>query len=237
MAATTYSLELMRARLSRRTGGLTDSLTNDEVDEYLDYIHKHKLPHKVPGYMHDGEWSFTTVADQEDYHLGTNAVDGGVHSVHGPVKVDGDAVPTYTRLDHWNEDHDPDSTGTGKPNVALVYGTQNADRLTETGSLDGIGFSRPVVRVYPSPDASTYTVSGGGRLFPTITFDGPDGAELLTDWTLVWAILAGAAQEFALDNSEDEMAQREGLRFAECLSSLRSRSLTPAQERPHFWTF
>ena len=223
--ATTMTLAVLRSRLSTRVGGLTEDLTSDEIDDYIVYAHKFLIPNKVDGYLIDAEWSQSTVVGQVDYDIGADA-----HSIYPPVRVDGDAVATFTRLDHWNADHDPDGTDTGIPDRVLIFGTKSA-------TTNEVGFSRPAIRVYPIPDATTYTLSSGGRAYPSIELDTSDGETLLTDWVLVNAILAGAAREFALDHNDDELAKRESMRFDEHISMLNQRSMTPAQERMYMRTF
>ena len=207
----------MRQRFKDRVAGLASGLDDSAIDVYLNQVYQGTLPNIVDGMLSDGEWTKDTIAGTVEYQLPAT-----VHSPRGQVYVDGDPIPTYTRRDQFRALCDADTTDTGKPQAALFYGGGDSTEGTY------------IVRVYPAPPATVYTISGLARVYPSDTIaektDGMDDTHAL-------AVIARAVQEFALDNSLDEIAQREGQRFAPLLSQLRVRSNGQAQEARFRRTF
>lgn len=203
------NLATMRSEFSKRVAGLDSALTSTDVDAYLNRAFRYTIPDKVHGMLSDGTWTFDTVASTVEYELPAN-----VHTPRKPVYVDGEPIETYTRREQFWWDYDADTTDTAEPRAALIYG--GGDQT----------YARHLIRFYPIPDAA-YTITGGGRLYPA------EDMTAATDLnpTHALAIVASAAQEFALDLSVDEIAQREGVRFLDKLSDLRTRSNGPARER------
>lgn len=224
--ATTVTLSILRNRLDIRTAGRSSSLTADEHDDYLIHAFKYEIPHEVSGYLTDGEWSQTTSNGVSVYDLGAT-----VHSLKTPILLDGEEIETFTRIENWNMDHNPTDSDSGQPTRVLIYGT------APSSGTYAVGFTRPVIRVYPIPDSTVYTLSGAARLYPDIDLSSADGTTLLEDSVLVKAILAGAAREFASDYAEEEMEAKEEKRFMKAVNMLRSRSLTPVHEAQFLRTF
>ena len=208
-------LATMRSKFQDRLGGIASALLDADVDVYLNQIYRFTIPDEVDGMLSDGSWTFDTVASTMEYEL-----PAGVQSPKVPVYVDGDPIATFTRRDQFWLDYDADTTDTGEPQAALLYG--GGDQT----------YARHLVRFYPIPDA-VYTITGGGRMYPTA--DLTVSSDLYTPHAL--AIVAGAAQEFALDKHLDDIAKREGERFQQLLSQLRTRSRAPVRERRYRRTF
>ena len=199
----------MRTLFRGRVAGLASALSDNDVDVYLDQTLQYSIPSRVDGMLSDGEWTFPTVASTVSYQLPAN-----VHSPRVPVYVDGDSITTYTRRDQFWVDYDADTTTESKPTAALIYGGGDSS------------VARHSVRFYPIPDA-VYTVTGGARVYPTTSIASISDLDDIH----ALAVVSGSAQEFALNKSEDEIAQREGIRFQDLLGLLRTRSNSPAERR------
>ena len=199
----------MRQRFRDRVHNLSGDLTDAEVDVYLDNALQSEIPERVDGMLSDGEWSIDTVAGTTSYQMPSY-----VHTPRDTVYVDGDLVETFTSREQFRLRVDADTTNTGTTQYVLIYGGGDTSELTHT------------IEVFPVP-ADVYVLSGAARVYPTDSIS--DKTDVNT--TLALAIISGAALEFALDNSEDEVAVREGSRFEAKLSQLRNRARGPAAKQ------
>jgi hypothetical protein len=206
----------MRQRLRTRVAGQADGWSDAQVDVLLNQIYRGTIPNLVDGMLSDGEWTKDTIAGMVEYQLPAT-----VHSPRVPVYVDGVSIATSARRDQFWASYDADTTTTGPPQAALFYGGGDSTEGTH------------MVRVYPVPDA-VYTLTGAARVYPSDNIAEKTNG---MDDTHALAVIARAAQEFALDYSLDEIAKREGERFAALLSQLRVRSSGPAQEARFRRTF
>jgi len=201
----------MRQKFRDRTHNLAGGLQDGQVDVYLNQVFRYTIPDKVDGMVSDGDWSIATVAAQQTYQMAIN-----IHTPRYPAYVDGREVKTYTHQEQFWWSYEKASTTTGKPTAILFHGG---------GATSTVQHS---ITCWPIPD-DVYTITGQARVYPT---QGVADIGDLND-THALAVVAGAAKDFAYDESEDVIVTREAGRFQELLIDLARRSRGPA--RRHRW--
>jgi len=191
----------MIQRFKTRLAGTADALSEAECLIYLDEVYQHMIPDEVPGFLTEGDFTVSTVASTQEYDFPDT-----VHSVRRGAQIDDEMIDTYFRASEMWFHHTRTDVSEGLPYSALFYEKK--------------------IALFPVPDA-VYTLWVPARMYPAA---GLTSTGIAND-THAKTVVAGGAREYAADLGYDEIATREGLRFADGLSSLKCRSASVPRER------
>lgn len=208
-------LATMITRFKTALAGQADDESNAAITARLNAVYRYTIPDIVSGFLTDDHWSITTASGTTSYPFPDY-----VHSVRDGVQnEDGTLLTVWweaARFLYEMGGEDVWAASSDKPSdIAFVVS-------------DGVR----AAFFYPNPDAA-YEIWVPIRSYgkADLTSSG------LTNHTHAQAVVAGAAFEYAEDDTLDEIAAKEGARFMRFVGQLRSRSMVMPQEPMRARTF
>ena len=192
----------MRTKFKAQLAGLAEALSDGEIDVFLNGAYQFAIPDEVSGFITEGLWTITTVAD-----TGTYSHPSTLYSVRmrRPKLDDTYYLGFYSRPELFWDTYDRVSTANARPTGALFYGQE--------------------CELRPIPDA-VYTVRVYARVYPAVlTANGLDNR------THALATVYAAAQEYAEEGDHEALMAKLVPRYERQKSALQARSNNVPRER------
>lgn len=187
------NLATMRTTFKAHTSGLADSLSDVEVDAYLNRAYRYVIPADLGGEYQETLWQLATTIGQATYDLPANivAVNQGAAWIDSYDSGAG-TISVGLRMLDWETDYTAyyfwdrlASSSNGRPDTILAYGRQ--------------------VILNPAPDLA-YTVQIPARGGPTADL----GVTGIENDLHALAVVTAAAWEYLGESEDHEGMNREG---------------------------
>ena len=196
------NLAAMRTKFKGQMAGLADSMSDADIDVFLNGAYQFTIPNEVDGFITEGEWVITTVADTGEYAYPDN-----LYSVRNaaPMIDDNSYLSYHTRPQLFWHYYERTGGNSARPTGALFYGT--------------------TVQLRPVPEQE-YTVRVFTRNYP----DALETAGL-PNRTHALATVYAAAIEYAEELDLSALLANLVPRYDEQVGALRTRSNNRTRER------
>lgn len=201
------NVETMRVRFRTIAAGLADSLSDGEIDAFLNRAYQFDVPAGIDGEISETTWTLTTAVGVESYAYPGYVV---APREHAWIQQGGSTIPLWVTShpvifeDRWAE---PDGAANARPVAILFYGRQ--------------------AKLTPIPDA-IYTIEIPARGGPSAALT--DGTVIAND-THAMCVVHAALGEFFTEIEAGELFATNLTALERYASRLRSVSLSRPRSR------